>query len=116
MTWRVALPAEPRLGRGVALLGGDIAGTGSANFDQAWPRSAPPQRAVPRPRGPRVPRAEPRAPRAELRVPRAGPRVPRAGPRVPRARACRRSSRRVDADPGRRRPGEPSFAPRLFLP
>jgi hypothetical protein len=83
-TWRVALPAEPRLCRGVALLGGDIVGTRPANLDQAWPRSAPPRRPVPRPRGPRVPRAEPR-------VPRAAPRVPRAVPRVPRARERRRS-------------------------
>jgi hypothetical protein len=33
MTWRAAPVVELRLGRGVALLGGDITGTGSANFD-----------------------------------------------------------------------------------
>jgi hypothetical protein len=32
-TWRAAPIAELRLGRGVALLGGDIAGTRSASFD-----------------------------------------------------------------------------------
>jgi hypothetical protein len=32
-TWHAAPTAELRLGRGVALLGGDIAGTGSASFD-----------------------------------------------------------------------------------
>ena len=104
MTWRVVLPAEPRLGRGVALLGGDIAGTGPANLDQAWPRSAPPRRPVPRPRGPRVPRAEPRVPRAVPRAPRAMPRAPRAVPRVPRAmprspRAVPRAPRAVPRVP-----------------
>src|SRR5688572_4463686 len=98
MTWSIALPAEPRLGRGVALLDGDIAGTGPANLDLAWPRSALSRRSVPHPRRPRVPwavprvpRAVPRVPRAEPRVPRAEPRVPRAEPRVPRARARRRA-------------------------
>jgi hypothetical protein len=33
MTWRVAPVVELRLGRGAALLGGDIAGTGSASLD-----------------------------------------------------------------------------------
>jgi hypothetical protein len=84
MTWRAAPVAELRLGRGAALLGGDIAGTESASLDWAGPHSALPRRAVPHPRGPRAPRAEPRAPRT-------GPRAPRAGPRPSRARACRRS-------------------------
>jgi hypothetical protein len=34
-TWRAVPTAELWLGQGVALLGGDIAGTGSASFDQA---------------------------------------------------------------------------------
>jgi hypothetical protein len=69
-TWRAAPVAELRPCRGVALLGGDIPGMGSASFCLAQPHSALPRCARPHPRWPRI---------------------PRAGPRPPRARACRRS-------------------------
>jgi hypothetical protein len=92
-TWRAELVTELRPCRGAALLGGDIAGTRSANFGLAQPHSALPRCARPHPRRPRV---------------------PRAGPRSHRVRARRRVSRMVDICPWRRRPGEPSFVPRLF--
>jgi hypothetical protein len=92
-TWRAEPVGELRSCRGAALLGGDIAGTGSASFGLAQPHSALPQCARPHPRWPRV---------------------PRAGPRSRRVRARRRVSRMVDICPWRRRPGEPSFALRLF--
>jgi hypothetical protein len=79
-TWR----AELRPYRGVALLGGDIAGTGSTSFGLAQSHSALPRCARPHPRQPRV---------------------PRAGPRSHRVRARRRVSRMVDICPWRRRPG-----------
>jgi hypothetical protein len=92
-TWRAEPVAELRPCRGAALLGGGIAGTGSASFGLAQPHSSLPRCARPHPRRPRV---------------------PRAGPRSRRARARRRVSLMVYICPWRRRPGEPSFAPRLF--
>jgi hypothetical protein len=47
MTWRAAPVAELRPCRGVALLGGDIVGTGSASFNLAQPHFALPRRAGP---------------------------------------------------------------------
>jgi hypothetical protein len=88
-TWR----AELRPCRGAALLGGDIVGTRSVSFGLAQPHSTVPRYAMPHPRRPRV---------------------PRAGPRSHRVQARHRVSWMVDICPWRRRPGEPSFTPRLF--
>jgi hypothetical protein len=56
-TWHAEPVAELRPCQGVALLGGDIPGTGSASFGLAQPHSALPRCARPHPRRPRVPRA-----------------------------------------------------------
>jgi hypothetical protein len=80
-TWRAEPVAEHRPCRGAALVGGDIAGTGSTSFGLAQPHSA-----------------LPRCARPNLRRPR----VPRAVPRSHRVRARRRVSRMVDICPWRR--------------
>jgi hypothetical protein len=84
--WRAEPVAELRPCRGVSLLGGDIAGTGSASFGLAQPHSALPRCARPHPRRSRVPRARPRS---------------------RRTRARHRVSRMVDICVGVSRPGVP---------